>query len=69
MYEFSKLSIIDRKVASWLSEKCPDRLFTFLEYLAEKDYPRNGIKLDAEKVFRELKEVHGALRLPVSFFH
>jgi len=57
MYEFCKLNVIDCKVALWIFDKCPGRLYAFLEYLAEEDYQRQGIKLNARKLFNELFEI------------
>jgi len=58
VYEFSKLETIDLNVASWLNAKCPLRLYSYLEFIAETDYKRKGINLDFEKVFDELTGVY-----------
>ena len=54
MYEFNKLNPIDIKVASWLHSECPEALFAYLEFIANNDYHRKGIKINADRIFCEL---------------
>ncbi len=57
-YEFCKLDTIDLKVAAWLHSSCPDRLYSYLEFIASSDYHRKGIPVNHQIVYNELMEVH-----------
>lgn len=64
MYEFCKLDSIDLKVASWLFCHCPNTLYSYLEFLADRDTRYQLLKLNAQKLFDELNEVHAFTKKP-----
>lgn len=55
-YEHNKLDTIDRKAALWLNSQCPGELYNFLNFVADHNYQRKGIKLDVSKAHQELSE-------------
>lgn len=58
--EFFKLDPIDRKVLFWLMDNVQEKsLKSWMYYIAD-DYRRNkDIELDAEKLYREVREGEG----------
>lgn len=55
--EFFKLDHIDRKVLLWLLDHVPEKSITaWIDYTASEYQYKKAIRIDKEKLFKEVKE-------------